>query len=61
VVLITEPGRSLGATDIERVIGAPVVATLELSAAVARTVDAGLLATGRLPDGVARQLSGLLG
>jgi hypothetical protein len=43
VVLIVEPGRALDRRDVERVVGAPVVATLDVDAAVARRVDAGLL------------------
>lgn len=56
VVLIREPGRVLTTADVEQAVGAPVVATLELDPAVARTVDAGLLAT-RLPRSLGRPLS----
>jgi hypothetical protein len=55
VVLVTEPGRSLGRRDVENVIGAPVRAEIELDPLVARAVDAGLLAT-RLPRGLHRAL-----
>ena len=55
VIMIDEPGRALSAGDIESAIGAPVVATLLLDPAVARAVDAGLLAS-RLPRAYARQL-----
>lgn len=43
VVLVAEPERSLGHRDIEDVLGVPVVATIAVTAAVARSVDAGLL------------------
>ena len=55
VVLINEPGRSLGATDIEAVLGCRVNATIPYDPAIARAVDAGLLAT-RLPTILARAL-----
>lgn len=55
VVLLTEPGRSLNRLDVEDCIGAPVVAEVAVDPAVARAVDAGLLAT-RLPRGLAREL-----
>jgi MinD-like ATPase involved in chromosome partitioning or flagellar assembly len=56
VVLLTEPGRSLGRTDVEQCVGAPVVTEVAIDPAVARAVDAGLLAV-RLPRGLARDLS----
>lgn len=55
VVLVREPGRVLGRDDVERVVGAPVVAEIESDPAVARAVDAGLL-TGRLPRSLERAL-----
>lgn len=55
VVLLTEPGRSLGRADVEDCIGAPVVTEVAIDPAVARAVDAGLLAA-RLPRGLAREL-----
>jgi cellulose biosynthesis protein BcsQ len=57
VVLLAEPGRALDATDVESVIGAPVVAQVSVDPAVARAVDAGLLAS-RLPRGLERALRG---
>lgn len=42
VVLVTEPGRSLGERDVERSLGAPVAAALAWDPAIARAVDAGL-------------------
>jgi hypothetical protein len=56
-VLLAEPGRALDATDVESVIGAPVVAQVSVDPAVARAVDAGLLAS-RLPRGLERALRG---
>lgn len=47
VIVVDEPGRALGAADIERCIGAPVVAATMLDPNVARAVDAGLLLTRR--------------
>ncbi len=55
VVLVTEDGRSLGRADVEDVLGVPVRAELRVDPAVARAVDAGLLA-GRLPRGLERAL-----
>ena len=56
VVLLTEPGRALGRGDVERSVGAPVVAEVAVDPQVARAVDAGLLAS-RLPRGLARELA----
>jgi hypothetical protein len=55
VVLVTEEGRSLGRADVEHVLGVPVRAEIRIDPAVARAVDAGLLA-GRLPRGLERAL-----
>jgi hypothetical protein len=55
VVLVTEAGRALGRADVEDVVGVPVVAEVPLDPAVARAVDAGLLAT-RLPRALERAL-----
>lgn len=43
VVLVDEPGRSLGAADVADVVGVPVLASLVHDPALARAVDAGLL------------------
>jgi len=48
IVLVDEPGRALTAVDVERALGAPVVAEVHFDPAVARAIDAGLLAA-RLP------------
>lgn len=58
VVLVSEPGRALRATDVEAAVGAPVLATVAVDPAVARAVDAGLL-TARLPRLMARDLRGI--
>ena len=55
VVLVAEDGRSLGRADVEDVLGVPVRAEIRVDPAVARAVDAGLLA-GRLPRGLERAL-----
>ena len=57
VVVVTEPGRALGASDVERAVGAPVVAEVPYDPSVARAVDAGLLAA-RLPSSISRPLRG---
>jgi hypothetical protein len=57
VVLVAEPGRALRGPDVERAIGAPVVAAVSLDPAVARAVDAGLL-SARLPRLLQRELRG---
>ena len=48
VVLINEPGRALTATDIEAVLGRPILATVPYDPAISRAVDSGLLTT-RVP------------
>ena len=55
VVLVREPGRSLGRRDVEDALQVPVCAEVDLEPAVARAVDAGLLAT-RLPRSLAHAL-----
>ena len=55
VVLVTEPERSLGRRDVEAVLGVPVRAEVPWEAAVARRVDAGLLAAS-LPRALERAL-----
>ena len=56
IVLINEPGRALGKHDVEAVIGAPVVSEINFDAAIARAVDAGLLAS-RIPTIMSKQLA----
>lgn len=55
VVLICEPGRSLGASEVRDVLGVPVRAEVPYDPAVARVVDAGLLST-RVPRCIERAL-----
>jgi len=57
VVVVSEPGRALSSGDVASTIGAPVVARVHVDPAVARAVDAGLLATA-LPRRLARELRG---
>ena len=47
IVVVSEPGRALGAADVERLLGARVLASLDVEPAVARAVDAGLLVQRR--------------
>jgi Mrp family chromosome partitioning ATPase len=56
IVLINEPGRSLGKHDVESVIGAPVLVELPLDPTIARCVDAGLLAS-RIPTMLSQHLA----
>jgi hypothetical protein len=55
IILIDEHGRSLGARDVEDVLGLPVLATIEARGSTARAVDAGVLST-RMPDALARPM-----
>lgn len=55
VVLVAEPGRALRRADVEDALGVPVRAEVAWDAAVARHVDAGLLAA-RLPRSLERSL-----
>lgn len=55
VVLVREPGRAMGRSDVETVVGAPVVAEVPFDPAVAQAVDAGVLAR-RVPRALSRPL-----
>ena len=55
VVLVDEPGRALTRRDIEDVLGVPVRAEVDYDPAIARAVDAGLLA-GRVPRSLEKAL-----
>jgi hypothetical protein len=55
VVLVTEAGRAITADDVAHSLGVPVVAEVLVTDAVARAVDAGLLAS-RLPRSLQRDL-----
>ncbi|HVL07474.1 MAG TPA: hypothetical protein VM388_15915 [Acidimicrobiales bacterium] len=59
VVLVAEAGRSLGRRDVEDVLGVPVMAEVAVEDAVARAVDAGLLAR-RVPRPLERALRPLV-
>lgn len=58
VVLVQEPGRSLDRRDVADVLSLPVLAQVDLDPALARSVDAGLLArrAHRLLDRPLREL-----
>lgn len=58
VVLVVEPGRALGRHDITTALGVPVVAEVPLDPAVARAVDAGLMA-GRIPSSLRHGVRGV--
>ncbi len=45
IVLLVEPRRALNAYDVTQALGVPVVATLDVTPSIARTIDAGLLAS----------------
>jgi len=49
VVLVKEPGRSLGRKDVSEVLGLPIVGVVDCDPAVARAVDSGSL-TRRMPN-----------
>jgi hypothetical protein len=55
VILVEEPGRSIGRRDVEAALGVPVRAVVAYDARIARAVDTGLLA-GRLPGVLQRPL-----
>lgn len=59
VVVVEEPGRALVSRDVADVLAAPVMATVPLDPAVARAVDAGVLAR-RLPRVLSHALRDLL-
>jgi cellulose biosynthesis protein BcsQ len=58
-VLLDESGRSLQAHDVSDVLDLPVLARVAVKPAVARAVDAGVLAT-RLPDPLGRPVTDFL-
>jgi hypothetical protein len=58
VIVVREPARAITDADVERVLGVPVVAALAVDPAVARVVDAGLLAS-RLPRSFAAAVAAL--
>jgi hypothetical protein len=54
---VAEPGRALGAPEVEDVLGVPVRAVVGADPAVARAVDAGSLGD-RLPRRLERAVRG---
>jgi hypothetical protein len=54
-VVVHEPGRALGVSDVERALGVRVVAEVPWDPGIARAVDAGLLST-RLPGALQKAL-----
>lgn len=42
IFVVNEPGRALGARDVESVVGAPITGSVDLDPAIARAVDSGL-------------------
>lgn len=58
VVVVVEPGRAITADDIADALGVPVVAEVQVTEAVARAVDAGLLVS-RVPRSLLRDLRGV--
>jgi hypothetical protein len=59
IVLVEEQGRSLGPSEVTDVLDSPVLARVPVRAAVARAIDAGVLAA-RLPEALARPTARLL-
>lgn len=55
IVVVREPGRLLSERDVERSLGAAVVATVPWDPAIQRSLDAGLLAS-RPPQSVRKRL-----
>ena len=53
IVLVDEPGRSLGSREVADVLGRPVLARVPVRSAIARAIDAGVIAS-RLPDPLVR-------
>ena len=59
LVVLQEPGRSLGPADVSQVLGRPVIARIPTRVAIARAVDAGVLPT-RLPEPLAKAAAQIL-
>lgn len=53
IVLVAEEGRALRESDVEQVVGRPIVATVAVDRAIARAADTGLLAF-RIPKTLTR-------
>ncbi len=59
IVVVAEPGRSLGPSDLSQVLSRPVIARIPTRDAVARAVDAGTLPT-RLPEPLSKAAASIL-
>ena len=59
VAFVDEPGRSLGAAEVSDVLERPVLAWVPVRPAIARGVDAGVIAI-RPPDALVRAATRLL-
>lgn len=59
IVLVEESGRSLGAPEVADVLDRPVLARIPVRPAIARSIDAGVLAS-RLPESLARPVARFL-
>ena len=59
IVVVTEPGRSLGPSDLSQVLSRPVIARIPTRDSVARAVDAGTLPT-RLPEPLSKAAASIL-
>jgi cellulose biosynthesis protein BcsQ len=59
LVVLQEPGRALGPSDVAQVLGRPVTTRVPMRVAVARAVDAGVFPT-RLPEPMARAAEQIL-
>ena len=59
LVVVQDPGRTIGSREVGDVLGVPVLATVPVRSAIARVVDAGVLVS-RLPDQLARPARVLL-
>ena len=59
VIVLKEPGRCLGRSDVESVTGAPVIAECAVDPAIAQALDAGVV-RARLPRQLLRSLGKVL-
>lgn len=59
LVLVQEPGRALGASDVAQVLGLPIAARIPIRSSIARAIDAGVLAT-RLPETLGEAMARLV-
>ena len=58
IVVVREAGRALGDSDVRYAVGAPILAIVDIDPAVARAIDAGLLAA-RLPRSLATPITAM--